>query len=895
MVNGLLHVCLALFPASFRAEFGASMRATVHDALARARARGRLALAWVLVCEVTDLIASAAAERWHPTWAAAPQSRADWKDRLMRAVEQWLRDLRLAGRSVSRAPSFALAATGTLALALAASGAIFAVVDAVLLDSPPFAHRDRLTFVVAEAPGSEISGEFGVFDEAFLHVRGRSALIEDFAFFGSFTGTVRIGDRVERLRMGDVTYNLFATLGVTPLIGRLPRVDAAASDPDRSGRIAVLSHALWRDWLGSDPNVIGRSYVIDGGMREIVAVMRPDFVLANDAVVAWIPRDVRLDGLTLAVPGFAAVARLAPGVTADAAARELTSMMRELPERFGRNPTYDRVLPRLQVHVRPLEAELVGPVRRPLFVLFGAALIVLLIACANVGHLVAMRAEGRRHELAIRQAVGAGRGQLVRSQFAEILVIAALAGVVATVLARVALPAFLALAPVNVPNLGTASVGLRATAFIGALAACAAAFCGLLPALRASRVGMTDMRRASRSVAGGRRWARDLLLVAQTAMALVLTVGAGLLLRSYAQMSRVDPGYRTDDIYTFQIAPSQPQLTDGPSYARFSLDLMDRLAALRDVQSVGLIENLPLDEGTAATMFLVEGATADAGVRLFYTFAGPGYFDTMGIDVLAGQAFDRDDAIGMRGRAVVSRAAARMLFPDGDAVGRRIRGERSETWETVAGVVEDVIQENWRQALRPTVYLPMTGHTPGQWRLPSPAYVVKTTRAETIGPEIRALVREVAPEAPMYRDYTMAFLAGRQMRDLSFTTLTLGFVSVLALVLGAVGLYGSLAYAVTQRTREIGVRLALGAQPSTVQRMVVRQGIQVVAVGIAVGLAMAWLAAPALGRLLFGVAPLDLTTFLVVPVSMVVVGLLASFVPARRASLVDPLVSLRGE
>jgi ABC-type antimicrobial peptide transport system permease subunit len=285
----------------------------------------------------------------------------------------------------------------------------------------------------------------------------------------------------------------------------------------------------------------------------------------------------------------------------------------------------------------------------------------------------------------------------------------------------------------------------------------------------------------------------------------------------------------------------------------------------------------------------------DAGARLSFTFAGPDYYSTRGIKVLAGRAFTRDDALGMRGHVVVSKSAARLLWPNADPIGRQLTNDRLRTSETVIGVVDDVIQQNWRQTAQALVYYPLTGHTPQQWRVTSPGYVVKTPRAETIGADVRTLIRQVAPEAPMYRAYTMQFLAERQMRELSFTMLTLGLISVLAIVLAAVGLYGALSYVVAQRTREIGVRLALGAQPWTVRRMVVREGSQIIGAGAIVGTAVALLVTPALGRLLFGVAPIDPVTFAAVVASMVVVGLLASYVPAWRASNVDPIVSLRGE
>lgn len=806
----------------------------------------------------------------------------------MLTFEHWIRDLRVAGRSLSRTPGFAAVTAATLALAIGANAAIFAVVNAVLIAPLPFGNADRLMFVAATAPASEFPGEFGLFEESFLQVRERSHLVEDFALYTSGTGTLRIGDRVERPPLAMVTYNLFATLGAQPVLGRLPR-------PDDDGRVALLSHQIWQDWLGGDPDVVGKTFIVNGDPREIVGVLGPAFSFPGDNIAAWMPFDVRPSPGSLGQPAGGAIARVRPGVSPDDVARELTGLVRQLPDRFGNNAAYARILPRLQVVTRTLRTEMVGPVTRPLGVLFAATLIVLVIACANVGNLFGVRAETRRHEVAIRQAIGAQRGQLVRAQMAEVVVVALVAAVLAVVLARLALPAFVSLAPVNVPRLSTAAIGIATIGFTFVLALVAGLACGVVPALRSSNVRSLDMRASTRSVTGRRRWQRDALLAGQTALALVLLVGAGLLMRSYARLSHVEPGYDTKDLFTFQFAPSQPRLTDGPSWARFHLDFMDRLRALPGVESVGIVENMPLDEGTSSARFTVDGAPADSAARLAFTFAGPDYYETMGIKVLAGRGFTRDDAIGTGGAVVISRSAAEMLWPNADPIGRRLTSDRMSTWETVVGVVEDVIQGNWRQPAQALVYYPLAGHEPGQWRLTSPGYVIRSARAETISADVRALVREVTPEAPMYRAYTMQLLAERQMRDLSFTMLTLGLVSALAIVLAALGLYGALSYIVAQRTREIGVRLALGAQPATVRRMVVRQGARIVGTGVLAGTIVALGAAPALGRLLFGVAPIDLPTFVAVVLSMAVVGLFASYLPARRASNVDPIVSLRSE
>jgi predicted permease len=421
--------------------------------------------------------------------------------------------------------------------------------------------------------------------------------------------------------------------------------------------------------------------------------------------------------------------------------------------------------------------------------------------------------------------------------------------------------------------------------------------CGMTPAIRASAPSFARLRDGNRGSTLRHHWARNALVAGQTALALVLLIGAGLLIRSFVAMSRVDPGYSTRDLFTFQIAPEGPHLPDGPAYARFSFDFMDRLRALPGVETVGLVENIPLNESTATVRFRTETSTteADTGKLLHATFTAGDYFKAMNIDVLAGRTFDTNDHLSALPNVIVSKSAAEALWPGQNAIGKRVMRQGLNVWDTVVGVVDDVMQDNFRDSPEAVVYFPLVGPTPTSWVISSPAYVIKSPRAETIAPEVLAIVRKVAPEAPMYRIYTMAGLARDTAMGVSFMMLTLGVASALALILGAVGLYGVLSYVVAERTREIGVRMALGARAEQVRRMVVGQGTRVVGIGVAIGLVAALWLTQALGSLLFHVAPVDAPTFIVMSLSMIAVGLLASYLPARRASKVDPIVSLRGE
>jgi predicted permease len=802
-----------------------------------------------------------------------------------------MNDLKLAIRALLRAPGFTVVAVVTLGLAIGACAAIFAVVDKVLLRPLPFQNIDRLVYIASTAPGSQMPPQFGVSNE-FIEQYRRSPLMENLAAYNSFTSTLKTEDRVERVLMSWPSPSIFETLGARPVLGRLP---ASKEDEDVT---AVISHRLWTTWFGSDPNVIGRSYEMAGGRRQVIGVMGPEFRFPEDGTLLWITGVLAPQVREPGQFGNVVVARMAPGVTTEALARELTALTKRLPERFPEYDQYAVLVGQHRAIVHSLKEEILGGAS-PLWVLLGAVGIVLLIACANVANLFMVRTEGRQRELAVRRAVGAVRGQLIRLQMAEALAVAGLAGVLAIGFAAAGLGAFLKAAPEGIPRIDYVRIDFTLLLYTLAVAVVSALACGLIPAIRASAPDLARLREGGRGHTRRRHWGRNGLVVAQTALALVLLIGSGLLIRSFAKLSRVDPGYDTRDIFTFQIAPESASLNDGPSFARFSMDFMDRLRALPGVQLVGLVENIPLNEGTAIMAFRNEKMGDDPKAvtqRINRTWAAGDYFKAMGIQLLAGEVFASRDVAATMGKVVVSRSAANLLWPGEDAVGRRVRPEGNNLpWMTVIGVVEDVMQTNFRIAPRPLVYFPLVGPTPRSWWLSSPAYVIKTTRAEVIAPEVRALVREVAPNAPMYRVYTMAGLARDSMVDLSFTMLLLGIVSTLALILGAVGLYGVLSYVVAERTREIGVRMALGAEAGQVRRLVVAQGVRVVVLGIVIGIGVALASTRALGTLLFGVAPLDVTTFIAMSAAMVGIGLLASYVPARRASNVDPMESLRGE
>jgi predicted permease len=479
----------------------------------------------------------------------------------------------------------------------------------------------------------------------------------------------------------------------------------------------------------------------------------------------------------------------------------------------------------------------------------------------------------------------------------EAFIVALLAGGLAVILSTMTLPLFLRAAPEGIPRLGLVRLDLSTLAAAFGLVVIAALACGAIPSLHASSPDLGRLRDGSRGSTGRRHLGRDVLIVGQTALALVLLIGSALLVQSFQRLRTVDPGYETADIYTFQFAPEQERLTDGPSWGRLHLDFMDRVRALPGVTAVGVVNNIPLDEGTGTGRFLTESMDPDGGGALLdQNFTGGDYFRVMGIDLLRGRPFTREEAVTPNTSVIISRSAAARLWPDLDPLGKRIRrAAGTAQWFTVVGVVDDVKQDDWRDAGEAIVYFPLTGPTPTAWAMGSPAYVVKSPRAASLVQEVRELVRQVAPEAPVYREFTMEFLAQRSLVQLSFTMLTLGVISALAMILGAVGLYGVLSYVVAERTREIGVRMALGATAGAVRRLVVSQGARVVLIGTAVGVAAALASTRLLDALLYEVSAVDPAVFVAMAIMMIGIGMLASYVPARRASSVDPIESLRND
>ncbi len=806
-----------------------------------------------------------------------------------RSLEAWVRDFKLAARSLARAPLFTVVIVMTLALAIGANTAIFSVVRSVLLEPLPFPDADRLVYIGGTAPGTDLPADLGVPDELYLEYDESVPTIEDLGTYGTGSSTTRAEGHTEQLFLTRATPSLFTTLGARAVVGRLPNED----DDDS---VVVLSNWLWQDWFGADPEVVGRSYEFARETRTVIGVLEPGFRFPDERTAFWVPWQIRAAQVTPGGFGAGVVARMTADADRDGLEAQLQPLAARVQERLGGPAPYARIMERFRPIVVPLREHLVGSVSTALWIVLGTVAVVFLIACTNVANLFTVRAEGRRRDFSVRRALGAGRAGLVRAQMAEALLLAAAGGLVGALLAWAGVPLLIRAAPdavaggfrsAPIPGLATAGLDGTALLFTVGISVVAALAFGLLPAIRYSGTGLLgSLGHAGRGVVGRRGLARDALVVVQTASALVLLVGSALLVRSFWQLSHVDPGFDTEGIFTFQIAPDRDDLRDRASVSRFQYEFMDRVAALPGVESVGYITTLPLDEGAGQTTVTTRAMAASGAEPPPINNAGAGgaYFETMGIQLLRGRLFERVEEQEGTPNVIISQAAADLLFPGENPLDQQIRPETGQQWFTIIGVVEDVRIHDFREPPQPMVYLPAVSL--------SPAYVVKSARAEGLAPDVRAIINEMIPESPMYRVFTMKGLVASTMASLSFTMLMLGIAAALATILGAVGLYAVLSYLVTQRTREIAVRMALGAEPPALRRMVVWQGGRVALVGVAVGVLAALGVTRFLASMLFGVQVLDAPTFLAMSAVMLAVALLASYLPARRASSVDPMRSL---
>ena len=810
-------------------------------------------------------------------------------------------------RGFRRSPGFILITVLTLGVGIGANSAIFTVVNSVLIRPLPYPESERLVAVWNTAPGFDMD-RLEHSDATYLLYRENNRVLEDLGIYWNDSVTLTGGEQPERVAACGATGSLFNVLRVPAALGRNLR-----EDDERPGAepVAVLSHEHGQRRFGGDPGAIGSTLRVDGVERRVVGVMPRSFRFPAPDTAVWLPMTIDRANLREGDFNYPAVGRLTPGVTAERAAREMSPLVWRIPEIAGSDIPREMIRnARMALLVRPLRDDLVGDISRVLWLLLGSVGLILLIACANVANLFLVRAEERQREVAVRSALGASSAGILRLFLAESVVLGLLGGAAGIALAVAGVRLLVRLQPPGIPRLDEIGVDGAVLAFtvllsilsgllFGGLAALRHRTPDLVPALKDGGRGGTAGR--------GRHRARNVLVAAQVALALVLLVGAGLMVRSFVHLMSVDPGVDPQGVLTARLDLPKTVYPDVHATARFVQQALERLRAVPGVQSAGAVSLLPLSGSNSSSSHSIEDHPLPPDVlppMLGTRFVSPGYFEAMGIPVIEGQVFDRIDPATRSPGVIVSEAVARRFWPGRSALGRRVTpgiDESDSPWFTIVGVVGSVRERALEQDPAEVVYYPLVRqavHDEGEeeWVPRTLALVVRTGQApESLVKPVREAIWSLDPNLPLSQVRTMEEVIERSTARTSFTMLLLVIAAAMALLLGAVGIYGVISYVVSQRTQEIGVRMALGARRRDIVRMVLGEGLLVTAAGLVLGLAGAWAVTRLMVALLFGVEPTDPATFAAVPLVLAAVALVASWLPARRAADVEPLEAIRYE
>jgi predicted permease len=799
-------------------------------------------------------------------------------------------DVHYALRRLARAPGFSAVAIATVALGIGANSAIFSVTNAVLLRPLPYPDPERLVMVSATWKERPVV----MSPQNFLDVAEASRTLEGLAAFDGGGVTLNGRGAPTRVEGASVSASFFDVLGVRPIAGRgfLP----GENEPGRT-KVVVLGEGLWRRRFGADPTVVGQSVVLDREPHLVVGVA-PAHLAVPEAAELWRPMeyDSVFRSHSRGAWYLSVIGRLAAGSSVETAGEEVAAIARRLERQY---PDHNEGV---GATVRSLHGALVGRSRRALLVLVGAVGLVLLIACVNVANLLLARAAARESELAVRAALGAGRGRLVRQLLTESLVLAVLGGGAGVVLAAASLGSLLALQPGGVPRLAEVRVDQTVAIFAAVLSLATGLVFGVAPAfVTAARSTAQTLREGSRGLlTGSGRRLRGGLVVAEIALAMMLLAGAGLLLRSFDRLRRVDPGFRTDSALTFRLALPENAYAEEPRVASFYSELQRRLEALPGVRATGAVMGLPLSGISFQLSFEVEGGPPLPFAQqpsMQVRAVTPGYFQAMGIPIVRGRGLDAGDGAGSRPVAVLSESAVRRFFPGEDPMGKRITlGWRRpdglpKAGGEVVGIVGDVRELGLDKDEPAEIYV---SHA----QLPTrgmDVVVRSSVPPLSLAPSVERLVHELDPELPVARVQTLEAVVARSVSEPRFYMVLLAAFAAMAIALAAIGIFGVMSYAVTQRSREIGIRVALGADTGHVRAMVLRDALALALLGVAVGLAGAVALSRTIASLLFQMSPTDPATLAAVATALVAVALLASDLPARRATRVDPLDALRSE
>jgi predicted permease len=820
-----------------------------------------------------------------------------------------LQDLRFGLRGFARTPGFTLAAVLSVAIGVGANTAIFSVASALLLRPLPYEDAGRLVIVWNRSPGLGIAEDW--FSTAqYFDIRNGHGGFEQVAIAIGGNYNLTGGGEPERIGTIRVSSNLLAMLGARPLLGRLfqPEDDL----PGRTGS-AVLGHGTWMRRYGGDASAVGKTLTLNGQPFEIVGVLPASFDLPREVMPTLGGAEHAEIVLPLPLPADAAqirnredyniLGKLKPGVPLEAAQREMDAITARLR---SEHPDFYPPNGGLTFSILPLQEYVVGGVRRSLVILSGAVGFVLLIACANVANLLLSRALARQRELAVRAAIGASRARIVRQLLTESLLLATLGGIVGLALASWMLEGIRTLGSKSVPRLSEIGINTDVLLFTLAVTALSGVLFGLAPAVRLRRLdphaALKDASRGSSGASaiwGRGRNLRQLLVVAELSLSVMLLIGAGLLIRSFAHLQDVPPGFNASRVLTLELTMAGRKYADSATVLETYRLLWQRLKGLPGVSGVGGVSALPLSQMMAWGPITVEGRAAPSGekfINVDQRVIGGDYLAAMEIPLLGGRLFNEHDTLASRRVVLVDDHMARQLWPNEEPVGRRIRRggfdlSASSPWMTVVGVVGRVKQDALDSESRMAIYLPHT-------QAPARAMTVVLRTGSDPGGLTAAVtrqIRELDPDLPSYNVTTMEQRVDESLARRRFSMLMLTLFAVLALGLAAIGIYGVMAFLVSQGTREIGIRMALGATPGGILVLIVRQGMVIATIGLALGLSGAFILTRFMASLLFGVRPGDPLTFGAIALTLGMVAFLASYIPARRASGIDPMVALRSE
>jgi predicted permease len=819
--------------------------------------------------------------------AALAKERAHEMNIVM-SIETIGRDLRYAFRSLRKSPGFTVVAILTLALGFGATIAVFTVVNGVLLRPLPFPSPERLFLISYQSKDGPLEYRPGLYDKDYLEYQRHNQAFEQIATFNESSATLTGAGDAARVPTAVVTSSFFPVLQINPVIGRafLPEEEHPGNNS-----VAVLSDNIWRSRFGANPNILGKTIMLNGAQYRVVGVMPSDFTFPHEPAL-WLPLAVGAD------PGNIynrpVVGRLRPSVSREQALAELQAIAKHLPP--GPGVSRESMI----ADILPLNDLLAGQIRKSLLIFMGAVAFVLLIACANVANLLLMRGTIRQREIAVRNALGASRGRVIRQLLTESTVLSLSGSIAGLLLAVLGVHALLALAPAaRVPRLNEIHIDAGVLAFALALGALMGILFGFVPALQATGQRVRDVLSLSGpTVTARRERLRSILVVSEIALALVLLTGAGLMLKSFMHMRAVDPGFRTENILTMTVDLPDSTYPTATAIQAFHESILAKLSNLPGVVAAGVVNWMPLLPGLVEGDFHLEG-----GRKLppDYIVAKPAvssdYFRVMGIRLRGGRVFTEQDSSTGPGVAIISQSVARTLWPGEDPVGKRIAMQdnpKPTDWLTIIGVVDDIRQQSLTEQPIPAIYQPYEQVT-RPFFLSHMSFVVRTaTNPQFVAASMRGALSSVDKNQPV-SIASLTDLVGAATAETRFQTRLISTFSILALFLAAIGIYGVLAYAVTERTREIGIRMALGAKKSDVTFMLLKRTLLLVMAGAALGGSGALVLTRVLGKFLFEVKPTDPATFLSVAGVLALTGIIAGLLPARRATRVDPVVALRWE